>query len=922
VTEPVPFKYRAFLSYSHRDTAWGKWLHAALEGYRIDRDLAGRETPAGAVPKTLRPIFRDREDFSAGHSLTEQTLAALEASQFLVVICSPNAAQSKYVNEEVRRFKMLDRTARVIPVIVDGEPGDPARECFPPALRFKVGADGGLGTEPEEPIAADARPQGDGKDIAKQKVVAGLLGVGLDEIVRRAERARRRRNRFWAALAGVFLVLALAAGGSAAYALHQLKTNEAFLNAALKRATEIVDEAVAQAEKYNVPRNATLTLLSRAEGLFDDMAQYGRPTPDLRYRKAWMLIQFARNYAILGDTGKQFARADEAYRLLAGLAGEQPDVLTYQRDLGIAYDEIGRVLIEQGNLAGALQAFGESVAILKRAIAADPGNLPWQRDLAGSLSSLGDVLAQQGRLDDALKSYRESLAIMQRIVGANPTNVDFYDRDLAVAHGKIGDVLKEQGDLAGALQAYREGAAIRERLAKADPDNVRRQLDLAVSYTRVGDVLFALNRLDDALKSFGDSVTISERLAKADPSNAVWQHGLSASYGKAGDVLLAQGKLDDALKSYRASLAIVERWAKADPGNTNWQYALAHCTNRIGRALVAQSHLAEAMEPYRVSIAILESLTGTDPSNTLWQRDLAIFYGPAADVLMQQGELDEAIEDYQGIVAVRERQAKADPGDTGRQWTLLLARDKLGDVLVEQGRLDDALKSYRDSLAIAQRLARIEPDNAGWQRGLEVAYGKVGVVLLGQGKLEDALRSHRNGLAVAARLARIDPGNAERQHDLWTCYRHVGDVLLEQGELEDALRSYRDSLAIVQRLTASDSGNTLWQQDLHDSISIIGSLAYRFVLARNYVAALDAADQAIALAPDEIWIHGNRAHALMFLDRVDEARTLYMKYRGAKNVVGEKSWEASVIEDLAELRTAGLTHPLMNEIEKTFATGG
>ncbi len=279
MSEPVTYKYRAFLSYSHRDAEWGKWLHKALEGYRIDKDLVGRTTPVGVVPKALRPIFRDREDFSAGHSLTEQTLAALEASQFLVVVCSPNAAQSRYVNEEVRHFKMLGHAARVIPLIVDGEPGDASRECFPAALRCKVSGDGAITSEPEEPIAADARPQGDGKEIAKQKVVAGLLGVGLDEIARRAERARKRRHRFWAALAGVFLVLAVAASGSALYAWHQLKTNEAFLNATLMRATEIVDEAVAQAEKYSVPRTATLRLLGRAEGLFDDMARYGRPTP-------------------------------------------------------------------------------------------------------------------------------------------------------------------------------------------------------------------------------------------------------------------------------------------------------------------------------------------------------------------------------------------------------------------------------------------------------------------------------------------------------------------------------------------------------------------------------------------------------------------------------------------------------------------
>jgi hypothetical protein len=143
----------------------------------------------------LGPIFRDRDDFSAGHSLTEQTLAALTASRFLIVICSPNAARSFYVNEEIRQFKALGGTARIIPLIVDGAPGNAERECFAPALRFALDGHAALTDEREEPVAADAGPGRDGKEVAKQKIVAGLLGVGLDEIVRRAERARRRRNR-------------------------------------------------------------------------------------------------------------------------------------------------------------------------------------------------------------------------------------------------------------------------------------------------------------------------------------------------------------------------------------------------------------------------------------------------------------------------------------------------------------------------------------------------------------------------------------------------------------------------------------------------------------------------------------------------------------------------------------------------------
>jgi len=207
VAETVAFKYRAFLSYSHRDTRWAKWLHGALEGYRIDKELVGRSTAQGPIPKALRPIFRDREDFSAGHSLTQQTLAALEASQFLIVICSPNAAQSQYVNEEIRRFKAMGRADRVIPVIVDGEPANPERECFPAALRFKLGPDGAPTDEREEPLAAGlgalqelprgdecrARPLGGGagarEDVAGDDRPPQLAALGMEP---RAEHCHER----------------------------------------------------------------------------------------------------------------------------------------------------------------------------------------------------------------------------------------------------------------------------------------------------------------------------------------------------------------------------------------------------------------------------------------------------------------------------------------------------------------------------------------------------------------------------------------------------------------------------------------------------------------------------------------------------------------------------------------------------------
>jgi len=516
VAELAAIRYRAFMSYSHRDTAWARWLHKALEDYRIDKDLVGRETSAGPVPKTLRPIFRDREDFSGGSTLTAATVAALDASAAVLVLCSTVSASRPAVNEEVRLFRSRHPDRPVIPVIIDGTPPD----NFPPALRYELGADGTITDHPVTVLGPDLRDSGDGKSLGLAKVIAGLIGIGTDEVFRRAERARKRRNRFWGALAGVFLALALAASASAVYAWQQLKTNEAFLNATLKSTTEIVDEAVKLSETYNVPRTVTLAYLEKAEGLFGVMARYGRPTPELRYRKAWMLIQFARNYEILGDTGKQLARANEAQRLLAGLAAEKPDNFTYQRDVSVALDEIGRVMEAQGNRTEALKSYRDSLTIMERLAHADPHNAGWQRDLSVSYNSVGRVLEAQGNLTEALKSYRDTLTIMERLAQADPNNAG-WQSDLSTSYDWVGHVLEAQGNRTEALKSYRDSLTIMERLAQADPNNAGWQHDLAISNVQLGGIYQQWKQNDEAKAAFERALAVYDKLSARFPDDTL-----------------------------------------------------------------------------------------------------------------------------------------------------------------------------------------------------------------------------------------------------------------------------------------------------------------------------------------------------------------------------------------------------------------
>jgi hypothetical protein len=206
------YRYWGFISYSHKDDAWARRVHAALERWSVPRKLVGRATALGPAPRRLFPVFRDRDEIAGGESLDDVIRAALRTSRFLIVVCSPRSARSTYVNEEIRLFKSMGREARVIYLIVDGEPGgatdpaaDPARaECFAPVARHLVGPDGTVDAERIEPVAADARPVGDGFRNAMLKVRARMLELGFDDLRRRDA---RRRNRVTAVLAAVNVAL-------------------------------------------------------------------------------------------------------------------------------------------------------------------------------------------------------------------------------------------------------------------------------------------------------------------------------------------------------------------------------------------------------------------------------------------------------------------------------------------------------------------------------------------------------------------------------------------------------------------------------------------------------------------------------------------------------------------------------------------
>lgn len=224
-------KYAGFLSYSHADEEVAGWLHTRLERYKVPAPFSRQRASS-----RLGKIFRDRVDLSASHDLGKDIQTALRQSACLIVVCSKKSALSRYVNEEIRYFKSLGRADRIFAVIVDGEPyaslrpePAPSDECFPRALIFKLLPDGRLSDSPEvsEPVAADARPGKDGRDNSALKIIAGMLGVELDQLLQRERQAERTRRRQAQLIASGMFILSICALSAGAFAWWQRGISEA-----------------------------------------------------------------------------------------------------------------------------------------------------------------------------------------------------------------------------------------------------------------------------------------------------------------------------------------------------------------------------------------------------------------------------------------------------------------------------------------------------------------------------------------------------------------------------------------------------------------------------------------------------------------------------------------------------------------------
>lgn len=598
--------YKAFISYSHSDERWARWLQRALEKYKLPKTFRQSHPE---LPARLYPIFRDRDELASGGELSDSLRKAMEDSDALIVICSPSARASLWVNEEIKRFRASGRGHRIFCLLVAGSPNQQSPECgFPTVLLQDED-----GTVLHEPLAADATESGDGKRNAMLKIAAGLLGVGVDDL---KQRDAQRQARFWSYIALGSIFIAALTIGLAIYAFNA------------KRESELARKESEIARKESEMRR------QQAEGLIGFMLG------DLRKK-----LEPIGKLEILDAVGDQAM----SYFATLGNRGTQKELLSR----AVAFKQIGEVRKAQGALEPALNAFKQSLIQTEALYKTEPSNNDYLYELGQAEFWVGYIAWERGDLKSAEPYFQNYMQYSRELLAREPDNSD-YNMELSYAYSNLGSLARARGNSQVALDNFTLSADINAVELKKAPDNIELAFSYAEGLSWIGSTKADLGDLKGSEQAFAEISTLLGPLYKK-AENARITFTLASNMVFQSDAKLYLGDVKSAEELNAKSLSLLTALYAKDPQNAFWHStlnrAIQNKLSMIPRNNWSVSNNAELDQLLKTA----QKLSAQDPSNAVTKNYLipilnekslralhandrvaALAYAKEAHVLMQE----------------------------------------------------------------------------------------------------------------------------------------------------------------------------------------------------------------------------------------------------------------------------------------------
>ncbi len=450
--------YKAFISYRHKplDMETAKKLHRRIEQYVIPKELRRNGE------KKLGLVFRDQDELPISNNLTENISMALDHSEYLIVVCTPDTPESVWVQREIAYFKKHHDDNHVLAILAAGTP----ETSFPPQLTEKRDSEGNL-TDVIEPLAANI--VADSKVRRSRlfrteslRILASLIGCPYDALYRREQRHRMRQ---------------LAAGAAAVVLILS-----AFIGVLLNRNAKI-------REQY---RNTQISESRTLSSLSENADREGNYRASIEYAlSALPGGESASTLALMSENadreGNYRASVEYALSALPGRDPDRPYVAAAEYALSSSM-----YLYQRGNSMRYLQSFQQDTPIVKLALSDTAENLV----TADAYGTLRMYHAVSGKLLWEVRVPRHEVSdlhfVGEDIVIATRHGSSEADTPNTVCYA-VGDG-SVRWELDAAVYAYSEGSAYGFAVNAADSGYQARirKIDL-----RTGQVLGEIQNPED-----------------------------------------------------------------------------------------------------------------------------------------------------------------------------------------------------------------------------------------------------------------------------------------------------------------------------------------------------------------------------------------------------------------------------------------
>ncbi|MEP3052006.1 MAG: toll/interleukin-1 receptor domain-containing protein [Erythrobacter sp.] len=491
------------MSYSHADAAIVRKLHRKLEAYRLPAKL-DREGAPLTPDHRIGKIFRDREDLPAAQSLSKAVRSALDSAKALVVVCSPTAKQSFWVNEEIRYFKEQHPNRPILTALIDGEP----EEAFPDAL-----------TGEGDPLAADLRKSGDGWRLGFLKIVAGIADLPLDALIQRDAQRNLRRVMAITVLsliAVISMAVMVAIAIKARDEAQSLRQNsDAFIDELLTDGRRDL-RAVGRIDILDNFNDRALRFYSRQ----GDPAQL--PADSLQN---WAQILHAIGQDESNKTDANIDRTLETFTAAHAATEEllARDPSNADRIFAHAQSEywLGWVNELQQNWPAAAERYANYRRFSLRLLQAEPNSHRAALERGFAEVNIGIVAFEQGHQHRAGTQFSTAITWLQKAREIEPSNRATLAA-LANAHAWRFNVHFNQMEFELALGHRLSGAEISQQIADQNPDDLDARFDLFVSQRAIAVTRCELGDLPGALRDLRTLNPNVDELVNHDRRNAEW----------------------------------------------------------------------------------------------------------------------------------------------------------------------------------------------------------------------------------------------------------------------------------------------------------------------------------------------------------------------------------------------------------------